>query len=248
MKLTTMLTMACAIVLAAASELRADPVQLSFGYADNTHAASDGITHPSPWQGSSGVVFVNNGLKSYTLNGGPTNTITSPTLSNTYDGAAFKIVNTSGSSLTVKNFTVTITGSDTLVYNFANQSIASGGTLVLTQGTLNGSANPLGSLGANTEPGEVFDLSELSPTGVLAQNHIYFNPATVSFDIGTTHYSYVDSAEVLFGQQPDGGNGTHNETDGWTAATPEPASALMGLAGIAVLGCWRLGRRKLAVA
>ena len=119
------------------------PIGVFVGYADSLHATG---FFPTPWYGSSGVIFEG----------------CAPPSACTYDGGAIELVNSSGASVTINSVSVQLNApGDTVscVVNLwpSNLTLAAGATLVDTQ-TASGA-------GSGCPAGGEFDTSDVGPNG-----------------------------------------------------------------------------------
>ena len=239
-----------AIVLAGLSVVPsialAGTFNLFVGYADGLR--SNGF-FPTTWLGDPGVVSQSAGGQSL-------------------DSGAVRFDNTSGVTLHISNFTVTMNGGSGAVYNIWNAlDIAAGGTGIFTQTT------PY-NFDSSDNSGNAFAPGGLAPTlaganGIGGCSSTAALIATVAglgamcdanrpilaFDVNGVHFTFADTAHILdtgwydfVNQSPDG-----NESINWnvigkgavrggTAPVPLPASLPMLMAGIA--GLWLVKRRK----
>jgi PEP-CTERM motif len=212
------------------------PLTVSVGYADNIHCADfntnplDCLTavnpnFPNPWQGSSGVVFMGQGIT------------TAPGVPTAFDAGGLLLTNTSGADVNVSDVQVTIgTSSFDLWGSF---TVPNGMSVILTQ-TSNTMAN--------------FDTSDTTPTGGGGQCCTNDNLIPkIAINIGGQITTLMDANQILNTGGFDLGCSNPdcvsvNESSPWSlipgqTATPEPASILLLGSGLLSLGTFV--RRKL---
>lgn len=174
------------------------------GYADSFRE-TPGAINPSPWQGSSNVIFVGCNMNS------PTTCPTDSSGTPLYDAGAIRIDNVSTSPITVNGASVT-EGSCTLdPWGTLDETVPAGDTLILTQ---TGGTPPCGN---NAVVGQYnFDTSEY-PTQTCTQDGVI---PQVSITINGTTTTYEDTNQVLNTGGYDKGDGScptyTNETEDWT--------------------------------
>jgi hypothetical protein len=236
-----------AVGLSLATSAQADTFSVFTGYADNLRPSG---FFPTTWLGDAGVLSQSAAAQSF-------------------DSGAIRIQNTGASAITISNFSVTMNGGGGPTYNFWNAlTIGAGQNGIFTQTfsyNFDSSDNSFGS-----PPGGILPLDPggngiggcSSTAAALALAGITGLCAgrqpIVSFDIGSTHFSFNDSGHILdtgnydfVNYSPDG-----NESINWNligsaasrggSGVPEPATWAMMLVGFGGLGS-ALRRRRATV-
>ena len=172
-------------------------IQVFVGYADDFRAAA--TTFPTPWDGSPQTTFYGCAPSSCS-----------------YDAGAVRVVNNSGSTVTINAINVHL---DTCTYGgWPSATLAPGADLIVTElptGTRVGCPGPV-----------QMDTSDVGPAGsnyslICTQDHLV---PTVDVTINGLTTTYPDTGQVLNTGGIDGACGGNNESIQWTAIGHAPCN------------------------